>query len=139
MPGIFNRPSRYTANTFGQQCHAAEGTYTRIIRYDVRRTRLQKIELFFYQARMAARSQQREFFGYVPDATVLALTPANVQAWFNAYGKQTFKFLEHRCEDALCRSFRRPSLGPSTYPSGQTLTPHLGTRWNPGLVICRRA
>lgn len=89
----FNRVSAYTANTFDNNAHSVpKGHYTRNqFGYDVGGP-IAKNKLFFYQSTEWLRVRSAaNLLAYVPDPTFLsAYTPANVRAWFAAYGAQTF-------------------------------------------------
>ncbi len=135
----FNRLSAYTANTFDNNAHGVQkGHYTRNqFGYDVGGP-IAKDKLFFYQSTEWLRVRSSaNLLAYVPTPQFLALTPANVQAWFNAYGNQTFNFLSTAPKTTLCDPSGAPPSGtPPTCPSGQTLTPHVGTTGgNPGLAF----
>jgi len=135
----FNRLSAYTANTFDNNAHGVQkGHYTRNqFGYDVGGP-IAKDKLFFYQSTEWLRVRSSaNLLAYVPTPQFLALTPANVQAWFNAYGNQAFNFLSTVPKTTLCDPSGAPPSGtPPTCPSGQTLTPHVGTTGgNPGLAF----
>src|SRR5258705_5120199 len=135
----FNRLSAYTANTFDNNAHGVQkGHYTRNqFGYDVGGP-IAKDKLFFYQGTEWLRDRSSaNLLAYVPTPQFLALTPANVQAWFNAYGNQAFNFLSTVPMTTLGDpSVAAPSGTSPTCPSGQPLTPHVGTTGgNPGLAF----
>jgi hypothetical protein len=132
----FNRLSAYTANTFDNNAHGVQkGHYTRNqFGYDVGGP-IAKDKLFIYQSTEWLRVRSSaNLLAYVPTPQFLALTPANVQAWFNAYGNQTFNFLSTVPKMTRCDPSGAPPSGtPPTCPAGQMLTPHVGTTAaNPG-------
>ena len=91
----FNRLSAYTANTFDNNAHAVpKGHYTRNqFGYDVGGP-VKKNKLFFYQSTEWLRVRSAaSVLTYVPTPQFLALTAPNVQAFFNAFGNQTFNFV----------------------------------------------
>jgi outer membrane receptor protein involved in Fe transport len=99
----FNRLSAYTSNTFTNNAqgrdaagnlNAPKGQYTRNqFGYDVGGP-IKKDKLFFYQSTewLRVRSAATNL-AYVPTPQLLALLPAPVQAFFNAYGNNNFTFL----------------------------------------------
>ena len=91
----FNRLSAYTTNTFDNNANnIPKGQYTRNqFGYDVGGP-IKKNKLFFYQSTEWLRVRSSaSLLAYVPTPQLLALMPANVQAWFKAYGPQTFNFV----------------------------------------------
>lgn len=99
----FNRLSAYTSNTFTNNAqgrdaagnlNAPKGQYTRNqFGYDVGGP-IKKDKLFFYQSTewLRVRSAATNL-AYVPTPQLLALMPANVKDFFNAYGNTPFTFL----------------------------------------------
>ena len=99
----FNRLSAYTSNTFANNAqgrdaagnlNAPKGQYARNqFGYDVGGP-IKKDKLFFYQSTewLRVRSAATNL-AYVPTPQLLALLPGNVQAFFNAYGNNSFTFL----------------------------------------------
>jgi len=71
---------------------------------------------------MAAGSQQRESSSLCSDAAVPSAYPANVQAWFNAYGNQTFNFLSTAPRRLKSNPLRR-FYGPATTGCDDSSTP----------------
>ena len=100
----FNRLAAYTANTFTNNAqgrdpttgalNAPKGQYTRNqFGYDVGLP-IKKDKLFFYQSTEWLRVRSSaNLLAYVPTPQLLALMPANVQAFFSAYGNTTFNFI----------------------------------------------
>jgi len=91
----FNRLSAYTANTFDNNASGTpRGHYTRNqFGYDVGAP-IKKDKLFVYQSTEWLRVRSSaNLLAYVPTAQLLAATAPNVQAYFNAYGNQSFNFV----------------------------------------------
>ena len=92
----FNRLSAYTANTFTNDANSVpKGQYTRNqFGYDIGGP-IKKDKLFFYQSTEWLRVRSAaNLTAYVPTPQLLALMPANVKAFFNTYGNNTFSFLK---------------------------------------------
>jgi outer membrane receptor protein involved in Fe transport len=85
----FNRLSAYTANTFTNNANGVpKGEYTRNqFGYEIGGP-IKKDKLFFYQSTEWLRVRSAaNLTAYVPTPQLLALMPANVKAFFNAYGQ----------------------------------------------------
>jgi hypothetical protein len=127
----FNRLSAYTANTFDNNANAVpKGHYTRNqFGYDVGGP-VAKNKLFFYQSTEWLRVRSAaSVLTYVPTPQFLGLTAANVQAFFTAYGNNTFNFVSTVPKTTLCQ----PSGTPPPCSSPDVPTPMVGTTaGNPG-------
>ncbi len=90
----FNRLSAYTANTYANDAAGApKGGYTRNqFGYTIGGP-IVKNRLFFFDSTEWLRVRSDALNqAYVPTPQFLALTAPNVQAYFNAYGKNSFTF-----------------------------------------------
>jgi len=90
----FNRLSAYTANTFGNAVSGApKGQYTRNqFGYAVGGP-VKKDKLFFFQSTEWLRVRSNAVLqAYVPTPALLASAAPNVQAYFSAYGNNSFNF-----------------------------------------------
>ena len=90
----FNRLSAYTANTFNNAVSGApKGHYTRNqFGYDVGGPIL-KNKLFFFQSTEWLRVRSNAILqDYVPTPQLIAASAPNVQAYFNAFGNNSFNF-----------------------------------------------
>jgi len=85
---------------------------------------------------MAARSQQRESSGLCSDATVLSAYTCERQAWFNAYGKQTFNFLSTVPKTTSAILQAPLPWAPLPHVQWTNTHTHVGTNGgNPGLAF----
>src|SRR3977135_896069 len=121
----FNRLSAYTANTFDNNAHGVQkGHYTRNqFGYDVGGP-IAKDKLFFYQSTEWLRVRSSaNLLAYVPTPQFLALTPANVQAWFNPYGDQAVNFLSTVQNTTQTKSPCADFTAPATTGCDDSSTP----------------
>ena len=127
----YNRLSAYTANTYDNDSNGVpKGTYTRNqFGYEVGGPVL-KNKLFFYQSTEFLRVRSAaSVLTYVPTPQFLAMTAANVQSFFSAYGNQNFNFVSTVNKSTLCQ----PSGTPPPCTGADVATPMVGTSaGNPG-------
>lgn len=118
----FNRLSAYTANTFANAVAGApKGTYTRNQFGYVIGGPIKKNKLFFFQSTEWTRVRSNAVLqAYVPTPQFLALTSANTQAYFAAYGANNFTFASTLAKTTDANG--NPALGTTTGNPGKSFS-----------------